>query len=177
MHTIESLQELAKNTLSEKRYNHTLAVAKLAKELAQKYGEDIETIQIAALLHDMTKEIPMKEQRKSLDDLKNSQNYDKISDNCIHSITGYYYAKDTLKIENENILNSILYHTTGRAGMTLFETIIYVADKVSYDRSYSGVIGYREHAFMNLDSCMVELIAFTTQSLMKKHKVITTDTI
>lgn len=177
MHGIHQLEELAKNTLSEHRYKHTLAVAKLAKELALKYGEDTHTIEMSALLHDMTKEIPMNEQRDSLKGLKNSQYYDTLSNNCIHSITGYYYAKDNLGIDNENILNGILYHTTGREGMSLFEKIIYTADKVSYDRQYSGVEELRELAFVDLDKCMIEIIAFTTKSLLKKKKSIALDTI
>lgn len=177
MHSIEDLKELAKNELSEKRYGHTLAVAKIAKELAEKYNEDIESIQISALLHDIAKEIPMKKQRKMLSELKISQNCDIISDNCIHSILGYHYAKDTLQIKNYEILNGILYHTTGRAGMSLFEKIIYTADVVSYDRDYKGVERFRELAFDNLENCMIEITDFTIQSLLKKRKPIAIDTI
>lgn len=177
MHTIEELENLAKTELSPKRYNHTLAVRKLAKELAEKYGEDVEKVQIAALLHDITKEIPMKTQRKTLNELKNSQNYDKISDNCIHSITGYYYAKDNLNIDNDEILNAIRYHTTARLGMSLCEKIIYIADKTSYDRDYSDVTRLRDIGFVNLDNCMIEILAFTMQTLLKKQKAIALDTI
>lgn len=177
MHTIKYIEKLAKETLSEKRYIHTLAVAKLAKELALKYGEDVERVEMAALLHDMTKEIPMKEQRKSLKVSNPSVDYDQLADNCIHSITGYYYAKDELKIEDEEIINAILYHTTGRAGMTLLEKIIFVADKTSYDRDYPEVIRLRGISFVNLDDCMVEILVFLMQSLLKKKKTMVIDTI
>lgn len=177
MHTIDDLQKLAKDTLSKKRYIHTLAVAKLAKELAVHYDINQENIEIAALLHDITKEIPMKKQRNSLKELQNSQNYDIISNNCIHSITGYYYAKDTLSIDNTDILNAILYHTTGRPDMSMFEKIIYTADTVSYDRDYPGITRLRDLAFVNLDNCMIEITSFTIQSLLKKQKTIAIDTI
>lgn len=174
MHTVESLRELAKSTLSEKRYNHTLAVAKLAKELAELNEEDVQRIEKAALLHDITKEIPIKKQRKSLQE---KNNYHDLPDNCVHSVTGYYYVKDTLKIYDEELANSILYHTTARGGMTMFEKIIFVADKTSYDRDYSEVIRLREIAFVNIDECMTEIISFLMQSLLKKRKAMAIDTI
>lgn len=177
MHSIKELEELAQSTLSEKRYNHTLAVSKLAGELAEKYNENVELIKKSALLHDITKEMPMKKQREMLNELNDGVNYDIISNNCIHSISGYYYSKNTLCIDNEDILNGILYHTTGRENMTLFEKIIYTADTVSYDRDYPGVARLRELAFVNLDECMVEILKFTIQSLLKKNKPIAIDTI
>ena len=40
----EEIEEIVKNTLSEKRFNHSKGVAKRAAELASMYGEDMETL-------------------------------------------------------------------------------------------------------------------------------------
>ncbi len=48
-------------------------------------------------------------------------------------------VEDQLQITNEDVLNAIYYHTTGRANMSLVETIIFVADYIEPKRSFPGV--------------------------------------
>lgn len=169
---------LAKSALSEKRFNHTLAVAKLAKELGERYGLDCDILETAAILHDITKE-----QDKSLQ-LQLIQNTDIIkcdiktlSPNVYHSITAYIYAKDCLNIKEDEILNSILNHTTGAPAMSPYEKIIFVADTVSYDRTYEGAERLREMSFVDLDGVMLEILEFIITGLVKKREIITPKTI
>ena len=58
MEKIDIIKEELKQILSEKRYIHSIGVMEMAMELAQIYNIDIETAQIAGLLHDNAKEIP-----------------------------------------------------------------------------------------------------------------------
>ena len=58
-------KDLVKGRLSEKRYQHTLNVKKMAVKLARRYGVNEEKAALAALLHDAAKEIP-KEEMKAL---------------------------------------------------------------------------------------------------------------
>ena len=43
------------------------------------------------------------------------------------------------KIEDEDILQAIKYHTTGRAGMSNLEKIIYISDMIEPSRQFFGV--------------------------------------
>ena len=54
---IDIIKEELKQILSEKRYIHSIGVMEMAMELAQIYNIDIETAQIAGLLHDNAKEM------------------------------------------------------------------------------------------------------------------------
>lgn len=169
---------LAKKSLSKKRFEHTLAVAKLSKELGEHYGLETDLLETAAILHDITKE-----QDKSLQ-LQLIQNTDIIkcdietlSPNIYHSITAYIYAKDCLNITEDEILNSILNHTTGAKKMSLYEKIIFVADAVSYDRTYPDAERLRKMSFSDLDKTMLEILEFTITGLIKKRQIITPKTL
>ena len=63
---LKQAKELVRGRLSDKRYEHTLNVKKMAVKLAKIYGEDEERAALAALLHDSAKEISKDEMREIL---------------------------------------------------------------------------------------------------------------
>lgn len=173
-----SILEIVKSRMSEKRFKHTMAVMKLAVELADVYGESSEWAKWSALLHDITKEQNKNEQ---LQIIKKS---DIITDNVslqngrtFHGVTAFLYAKDELGIENVEALNAIRYHTTGRENMSMLEKIIFVADACSYERTYSQVEEIRKLAFENIDEAMLSIMEFTILTVLRRREVIAIDTI
>lgn len=152
-------------------------MARLAGELAEHYGADVNAARAAGLLHDVTKEEPHDAQLQMI------QKSDIIIDayllvnpNVYHSLTGYLYARDTIQIQNADILNAIRYHTTGRADMSLLEKVVYTADAVGYDRTYPDAARLRELAFRDINACMLEILEFTIVKLLKARAVIAMDT-
>lgn len=172
------LDLLIKTRLTAKRYNHTLAVAMLSKELAEQYGASVYDAEVAAMLHDVTKEESKQSQLQTLQKSDIMElNIINESENVFHAITGYLYARDILKIENTDVLNAIRYHTTGRKEMSLLEKIIFTADTVAYDRTYTDAIRLRGLAFENLDECIREITSFIIKSLVEKKEIINLDTV
>lgn len=178
MVSLKQIDKVLKKNLSEHRYKHTLAVTKAAQSLAIRYGADIDKCKIAAMLHDITKEEDL---HKQLQKIKKA---DIMIDNVVlkspqlyHSITASIYAKEQFLIEDEDIINAIRYHTTARAGMSDIEKIVYVADGISDDRSYSGVNRFRKLAFVDLDECMLGMISHSLKNLVKNNYLIPIDTI
>lgn len=175
---MEELEPLIKARLSEKRYQHTIAVTKLALELAEHYNVSKTQTLNAAMIHDITKEDSTASQ---LQMLANSDiikvNINEKSQNIYHSMTGYLYAVDILKIEHEDVLNAILYHTTGRKDMSMLEKIIFTADTVSYDRTYEDAKRLRELSFCDINACMLEITRFVITDLIKKSDIIDINTI
>ena len=53
---LKQAKELVRSRLSDKRYEHTINVKKMAVKLAKHYGTDPEQAALAALLHDAAKE-------------------------------------------------------------------------------------------------------------------------
>lgn len=170
-------KNILRQKLTDKRYYHTECVAKKACELAQIYSVDTNKTYLAGLLHDITKQDDIETQLKSIkkfDIIYN--NIEEESYKLYHSISGYIYAKNILGVQDEDILNSIRYHTTGRKNMSMLEKIIFVADSISDDRKYSEVERLRELAIINLDLCLLELLKLLINKLINNNNKINIDT-
>lgn len=165
---------MLKNSLTEKRFNHSIQVAKEAKSLAIEHNEDIEKTFLSGLLHDcckcFTKEeiyISKDKYNFKLDDVLEKQL------DLAHSFLGYYVAKDIYNIQDENMLNSIKYHTTGKANMSKLEKIIYIADYIEPTRAYfQGLDKARELAYKDLDKAMEFILKNTIDFNEKKGRII-----
>lgn len=174
----QELNHLVKSRLSQKRYQHTLAVVRLSEELAKRYDVSVENARIAAILHDITKEQGNEAQLQIIreSDIIMNTVYENTH-NLYHGLTAYLYARDVLQIDNTDILNAIRYHTTARANMSILEKIIYVSDATSYDRSYKEVESLRKLSFEDIDTCMVKIIEFIIKDLLNRKSLIAGETI
>lgn len=173
---LDEYKNLIKSKMSEHRFVHSVNVSKEARKLAKIYGADAEKAAIAGILHDITKEMPVEEQLKIITDsgiiLDNVQ---KNAPKLWHGISGSIYIKENLDINDADILNAIRYHTTGRAGMSLLEKIIFVADFTSQERTYKGVSTMRKKSRKTLDEAMLYGFKFTFSDLSKRELAIHPD--
>ncbi len=161
----EFLEEIKKH-LNPDRLYHSLNVADEAKKLARKYGADEKKAFTAGLLHDIMK-------NKSQTDLLSffSENHisqsdtERVSPKTWHAVAGAVYCERVLGVTDKEILSAIRWHTTGRAGMTLLDKVIFIADFISADRTYDGVERMREKAYVSLECAMEEGLQFTIEEL------------
>lgn len=140
---LEEMTEFVNARLSAKRFEHVKGVIKTAKDLAKRHGVNVADAQIAALLHDVSKEQDL-EQTKRILQLKNEHAYLAHSSKIWHAPLGAIVAAQTFGISNPDILNAIRFHTTGRLGMSELEKVIFVADYTEPNRTYSGCIEVRK---------------------------------
>ncbi|WP_367925777.1 bis(5'-nucleosyl)-tetraphosphatase (symmetrical) YqeK [uncultured Ruthenibacterium sp.] len=157
MISVQEAKRLAKKNLSEKRYEHTLNVKKLAVELARRNGVDENKAALAAYLHDIAKELP---KDRLLQILREN---DIIANNALqrapavwHGIAAAILAQKEYGIEDEDVLSAIRCHTTGKPNMSKLDKIIYMADMASYERSYPEAESLRAHVLENLDRGTIE---------------------
>ena len=175
---IESFKEVIRSNLSDYRYNHSINVAKEAVRLAKKYGADPQKAEIAGILHDITKEKSRAEQLEIINEAGvEIDEIEKKSDQLLHAISGYAYLKTKLNISDNEILNSVRYHTTGRAGMSLLERVIFIADFISQERNYDGVEEMRAIANQNLELAMIAGVSFVISDILSKKIAIAPDSI
>ena len=152
-YNFNELKEIVKSKMSLKRFTHTLGVVEMSEKLAKIYNANIQKCKVAALLHDICKEMDMEYIKNicknnfinelSEEDLENNE--------ILHGFAGSYYVKTELGINDKEILNAIKYHTIGAKNMTLVEKIVYIADAIEYGRNYPSVVEIREETFKNLD--------------------------
>lgn len=162
-----------KEHLSQKRYQHSLNVAAECRKLAQKYGEDPDKAYFAGLLHDVCKELSGAEQLALVEKSGFTVCREETETRSLwHAIAGAYFVKTFFGVEDIDIINSIRFHTVGRAGMSRLEEIVYIGDLVSADRSYKDVDKLRKLVYSDLDGAMLYAFAFSVKSVVKKGGVI-----
>lgn len=178
MYNIEEYKNVIRKRLSNYRYYHSLCVAESAKQLAERYGADVQKAEVAGILHDVMKESPKSEQLEvikavgmTISDLEKSQK------KFYHQISGAAYAKAKLNIDDKEILSAIRYHTTGRANMTLMEQIVYLADFISADRDYDDVDIMRKKVDESKEAGMIYSTAYTITSVIEKKRILHPDTV
>ena len=152
-YNFNELKEIVKSKMSLKRFTHTLGVVEMSKKLAKIHNADIEKCKVAALLHDICKEMDM-EYIKNIckNNFMNELSEEDLENNeILHGFAGAYYVENELGIDDKEILSAIKYHTVGAKNMTLVEKIVYIADAIEYGRNYPSVVAIREETFKSLD--------------------------
>ncbi len=175
--TVKDYEEIISGRMKSARFKHSKNVAKEAVRLAEKYGADVKKAEIAGILHDATKETSEQEQMELIDraGIKLSE-LERASHKLWHAISGSAFIRVELGIDDEDIINAIRYHTTGRAGMSLLEKVIFVADFTSAERDYDGVDKMRKVADKGLDNAVLEGMSFTISDLSERKLTIAPDT-
>ena len=168
-------QEIRKH-LGDARYIHSLNVADSALYLAKKYGEDTEKAYTAGLLHDILKEMPKTEMREYIMSHYELTVLEQLTPNVWHQIADAIFVKENY-LEDEDIINAIHYHTTGRAGMSKLEKIVYVADFISAERNYPDVDIMRGEAEKSLEEAMLYSLKYTINKLLNLGCPIHPDTV
>ena len=174
----ETYRAILREKLDEYRCVHSINVSETSAELARKYGADEKKAYEAGLLHDIMKNAD-KEETFALFEKYGVEltQLEKKSPKLWHAIAGSVYCKYELEIDDEDVISAIRYHTTGRAGMTELEKVLFTADFISADRNYNGVEEMREKAQIRLDEAMTEGLRFTIDELCNALKPIHPDTI
>ena len=166
---IRGNKRVFKNNLKPSRYGHTLGVVNTAIKLAEIYGEDKNKAEIAALCHDVAKNMSDEELKKVIEDENIFLSIDeKNTQELWHSIIAPIIARKVFEIEDEEILNAMRWHTTGKENMTNLEKIIYLADLIEPSRKFDGVDEIRELAYKDLDLAMLKALTHTTIYLLTK---------
>ena len=163
----EFLEEIKKR-LNPDRLYHSLNVADEAKKLAKHYGADEQKAFTAGLLHDILKNTPDSELLQYFD--RNGimlTEIERASRKTWHAMAGADFLRRELHVTDEDILSAVRWHTTGRAGMTLLDKVLFVADFISADRDYPGVERMREKAYVSLEDAMLEGLQFTINELVE----------
>ena len=173
---MKKIKKYLKKHLTKERYHHTVGVAYTAMSMAMKYNpqpdnnEFMIKAEIAGLLHDCAK--CMDNDKKIRICNKNQISYSKIeAENpyLLHGKVGAYIARKEFDILDEDILNAITWHTTGRPAMSLLEKIIFVADYIEPSRRPIPELNLiRQLAFTDIDQAVIKILENTLKYLYEK---------
>lgn len=166
-----------KENLSEKRFGHTERVRETASELADRYGEDIEKAELASLFHDMYREISEDELEARIDEYHLDKCRYSGNIELAHGKIAAAAMRVKYRIEDADTINAVSFHTTGRAGMSLLEKIIFIADATEPLRNYPGVENLRETLKKDLNRACMLALRNTIKFLNEKKIRIDRDTL
>jgi len=166
------LIEAVKAQMPTRRWEHTLGVMETSVMLARQYGCDPDKAYIAAILHDVCKYWPVKEQESVLRDNGLSTDLLDYDKELWHAPAGAIVAKRDYGIDDEEVLNAIRYHTSGRVGMSLLEKVVCLADYIEPGRDFPGVNNIREIAEHSVEKALVAGFDGTIRFLLDKGRKI-----
>jgi len=171
------MEKIVRRMNGDKRFAHTQGTVKAALRLARKYGADEEKTKTAALLHDLTKNVPAELQLKMcgefdiiLDDFERSE------PKLLHAVTGAALAERMFSINDGEILSAIRYHTTGKEDMTLLQKIIYLADMIEETRDFPEAGELRRLAMENLDRAVCRALSLSEEHVKQSGGKLHPDT-
>lgn len=173
--TREEMRAAIRPLMSEERYLHSLGVEREAERLARRWGEDPEKAAVAGILHDCCKEMPLPEalqivgQSAIIPDIDFREQPQLIHGYAAAELLGRFGVRD------REIEDAVRYHTTGRAGMSRLEKIVYLADLTEEGRHYPDVAEMRRLADTSLDEAMLYALSYTIDKLTRRRRTICRD--
>lgn len=164
---LRKIRKAMKKTLDPHRYEHTLGVEFTSASLAMRYDADIKNAQLAGLLHDCAKCLT-DEKRLAICEKYNISINDVERRNpfLLHAKVGSFLAMEEYKVYDQDVINAILNHTTGRPGMSLLEKIVFIADYIEPGRKHApNLKQIREMAFIDIDKALLMVLEDTLEYL------------
>ena len=154
--------------LKPKRMAHVAGCEAEAVNLARRWGEDPDDAREAAILHDITKKYELEDQ------LILCGKYGIITDNVekreyklLHSKTGAAVAGSEFGV-SERVQNAIMWHTTGKADMSMLEKIIYLADYIEPNRDFDGLTELRRLAYEDIDAALMLGLEMSVEDMVQR---------
>lgn len=164
------IADFIKTALPEKRLIHTAEVAVSALSKAKELGLSEDKVLTTSLLHDCAKYLD-----KSA--FKGFELPSDVPKPVEHAFLGAFVAEKVLNITDQEIIDAIRYHTSGKANMTTLSKLVFVADMVERGRDYEGVEKLRELFNKDFERCFIECLIEEVEHLKNKKSVIYVETL
>lgn len=173
---MESIYNYIARHSSDSRKDHIDGVVDTADILATRFGADRQKAKLAALCHDLYRGVKNDALNIYVKQLGLQKKY-LDNPNLAHAKIAAEMMKRDFGIEDEDVLNAVRYHTTGRAGMSTLEKVIFLADSIEPGRNYPGVDEIRQMAETDLDRACLMCLERTIEYINKKGYFLDPDTL
>ncbi len=155
--------------LTRERAEHSRRTAEYARFLAEKFAGDGKKAFLAGLCHDLAKE----KKREEILRLAELYRPEEILDDerklplLLHGRAAAGLLRERLDFRDDEILDALTWHITGKVGMSLLAKIVYCADYLEPGRSFI------DDAFrtMALSGDIDFAVKAVVESLLKHRKV------
>ncbi len=174
--TLEDLRCVSYSMVYAKRLAHIRGCEEEAARLALRWGADEDRMRRAAILHDCTKYLSHEEHLAICDQYGIALDpLERATDKLLHAKSGAALAK--YMFGQDDIYDAIFYHTTARAGMSLEEKLLYIADYMEPNRDFPEVGELRRLAYSDLDGAVGMGASLSMQEMVQRGKELHHDTL
>jgi nicotinate-nucleotide adenylyltransferase len=173
----EKMEFKLKKSLDIERYIHTKGVEKTARQMARCFGVDEEKAGLAGLLHDCAKCLSLDKMNKAVKDYP-VDDLMRENKSLLHSAAGRCLAESVYGVKDQDVLEAIRWHTTGHAGMSKLEKIVYLADIIEPSRKpFPGIEELRRLCKEDLDKAMHAALLMSLRHVASQGKTLHPDTL
>ncbi len=164
-HGLYSLPPIRQGLALEKpaRAEHSRRVCLLATANAARFGVDEDKALVASALHDVAKNLPPEDEH-----LRGFVPPADVPSPVLHQFAGAYVLEHTFSVTDEDVLNAVRYHTSGRAGMSALEKLVYLSDMLEEGRSFPHIDLLRDIFYEDADRCMYLCLRYQLKYLREK---------
>lgn len=157
--------------LDAKRLVHSKNTALVALSLNRNFCPKIDEdkVLLAGLLHDVGKMYDKTELPKNI---INAIPSDSIGTPVQHQFVSAEIVKNDFHISDEDVLNAIRFHTTGRENMSQFEKLIYVSDLISYERNFQGVESLRKAVYNDFEKGFITCLTYSRDYVVETGRAV-----
>lgn len=147
-----------KHTIPKDTFNHSVFTTLFGMKYVTKLKLSYEKVFLACLLHDCAKHI-----KKEIDGVPLA---------VAHQYLGAEFAKKEYGVEDEDVLNAIKCHTSGKPDMSNLDKLVYVADMLEPNRKFEGVDFLRKELDKDFEQGFILCIESTMSKLLKEKNPI-----
>lgn len=157
-HARAELLDLMHQRLDDNRFDHCVRVEQTSRELAAKYGVDVDQAGLAGLLHDYAKQIAPADFVRVIEEQGLGRDLLQYNRGVWHGMVGVWFLQTETGVSDPAVLQAIRRHTTGDPEMTRLDMITFLADFIEPARELEVEKKARHVAKKSLTkACLVEL--------------------
>ncbi len=168
------------NGLPDGLRRHVERMVDEALRLAAIHGVDEGRVRLAALGHDIVRAEPPQELLRLAEELGlNPSDVERAEPVLLHGAVAARLLPERFGVDDPEILDAVRYHTTARAGMSMMEKVVYIADKtepggLKWFPEWSEV---RDLADRDLDAALLKGLELSIERALREGWSLHPDTI
>jgi len=177
-HFVEELIQTLKLLVTPRRLRHIYSCCNFARKLAKLHRVDEQKVTVACLAHDAFRDVPASKLLKIARAYGIETNEMELAHPVLlHGKVAAEYLKRRFKIEDQEILEAVSAHTSGKPYMSEIAKIVFLADSLEETRVYEGVEDLRKLAEQDLDEAVIQTLRSKICYAVKKEYLLFPQTV
>lgn len=153
------LDDAVKLLVSKERLEHVYGVVDFCERLAKRYQLENDKLRTMALAHDLFRDVDEKRlKRIALSYGIELNNLLEKKPILLHGFISAEYLKRRFKVDDEDVILGVAYHTSGHPDFGTYSKALILADSLEFTRLFDRVNQLRELAFYDIDMAFREVI-------------------